>query len=465
MIFDSKLTWSSHIDSLKIKVKQSLNILKVVSGYDWGADKKSLLRLYDSLCRSKLEYGCQIYSSACATKLKELDVVHNAGRRICSGALKTSPVESIYIDTDELPLELRREELGLRYILKLKSTPENPAANILKHCNAHRYEGNRSSKPFSVRMNNAATDPSIMNQKVREVRCPEIPPWKIPEPLICKKTIIKKNMSDQEVKARFMEHDQKYHSNSVKIYTDGSKMVNGVGCAVIHEDCSYIGRLSDNVSIFTAELTAIMKSLELINTLPDRNFTIYSDSNSALMTINQYNSQHPIVQKIQEWLCKLSAKYKSVSFCWVPAHVGIPGNELADEEAKSSITQNVVFHNIPSSDMKWVIRDYVKKKWQARWSAPDMPNNKKYKKIRKSIGHWSSSFQKERRNEIALTRLRIGHTRLTHQYIVEGSDAPVCAPCDEVLSVEHILVHCPRYNNQRRRFNLQGKLLRGNFRR
>ena len=116
MIFDSKLTWSKHIDELKLKVKRSLNILKVVSGFSWGADKKSLLKLYNSLCRSKLDYGCQIYSSACKSKLKELDVVHNMGLRICSGAFRTSPIESIYVDTNELPLDLRREELGLRYM-------------------------------------------------------------------------------------------------------------------------------------------------------------------------------------------------------------------------------------------------------------------------------------------------------------------------------------------------------------
>ena len=96
MTFDKKLTWSSHIENLKRKVRKSLDILKVVSGFDWGADKKSLLRLYNALCRSKLDYGCQIYSSACKTKLKELDVIHNMGLRICSGAFRTSPIESIY---------------------------------------------------------------------------------------------------------------------------------------------------------------------------------------------------------------------------------------------------------------------------------------------------------------------------------------------------------------------------------
>ena len=34
MTFDSKLTWSSHIDTLKTKVKKSLNILKVVTGFN-----------------------------------------------------------------------------------------------------------------------------------------------------------------------------------------------------------------------------------------------------------------------------------------------------------------------------------------------------------------------------------------------------------------------------------------------
>ena len=62
-----------------------MNILKDVSGYSWGADKKSLLKLYDSLCRSKLDYGCQFYTLASKTLLSQLDVVHNMGLRTCLG--------------------------------------------------------------------------------------------------------------------------------------------------------------------------------------------------------------------------------------------------------------------------------------------------------------------------------------------------------------------------------------------
>ena len=94
MIFDSKLTWAKHIDDLKLKVKKSLNLLKVIFGFDWGADKKSLLQICDALCRSKLDYECQIYSSASKSKLDAHHVVHNMGLRICSGAFRTSPVET-----------------------------------------------------------------------------------------------------------------------------------------------------------------------------------------------------------------------------------------------------------------------------------------------------------------------------------------------------------------------------------
>ena len=44
-----------------------------------------------------------------------------------------------------------------------------------------------------------------------------------------------------------------------------------------------------------------------------------------------------------------------------------------------------------------------------------------------------------RRIEIVLTRLRIGHCRLTHGFILDGGSAPVCAHCDSFLTVEHIL--------------------------
>ena len=39
-------------------------------------------------------------------------------------------------------------------------------------------------------------------------------------------------------------------------------------------------------------------------------------------------------------------------------------------------------------------------------------------------------------------RLRIGHTRLTHSYLLSGDDLPECGTCQCPLTVKYILVEC-----------------------
>ena len=444
MIFDEKLSWNSHINNLKIKVKESMNILKVVSGFSWGADKKTLLRLYDTLCRSKLDYGCQIYSSACKTKLKELDVVHNMGIRICTGAFRTSPVESLYVDSNELPLDLRREELGLRYMTRIKSAPKNPTFKMLTECSSSKF-GARSSKPFQIRLLEDLEDITIRRQKIQPLEHPPVPPWLVPKVTICEKHLTRSGKSDNEIKYQFLEHNVR-HSKHEKFYTDGSKCESGVGCAVVYKDTSYITKLPEFASVFTAEITAIIQALELICHSKQRNFVIYSDSKSVLESLSKYNAFHPLIQKAQEWLFRISCRLKSVCFCWIPAHVGITGNEQADKEAKVASKGNTInVTKIPHCDMKRPIRSYILKKWQERWSSPLLVNNKKYREIRSSIANWSSSFNSDRKTEIILSRLRIGHTRITHKFILESGNPPECDRCNTVLTVRHFLLSCPKY--------------------
>ena len=112
--FDQKLSFIPHLKALKTRCLKALDIIQVVSNQEWGADKSVLLNLYRSLIRSKLDYGSIVYGSA----------------RPSYGAFRTSPVESLYVEAGELPLEERRVKLSLQYLTKLKSTPANPAYNI-----------------------------------------------------------------------------------------------------------------------------------------------------------------------------------------------------------------------------------------------------------------------------------------------------------------------------------------------
>ena len=127
VIFDTKLTFKNHIQYLKTSCQKALDIIRVVGHTDWGADRIVLLRLYSSLVRSKLDYGCIVYGSARRSILKQLDPIHHQGLRIALGAFRTSPGQSLYIEAHEPSLTTRRLKLSLNYVLKLKSLPENPA--------------------------------------------------------------------------------------------------------------------------------------------------------------------------------------------------------------------------------------------------------------------------------------------------------------------------------------------------
>ena len=461
VIFDKGLNWSPHIKKLKEEVKKSLNILKVVSSFDWGADRQSLLRLYNSLCRSKLDYACQIYSSAAKSHLKELDVVHNLGLRICTGAFRTSPVESIYVDAGELPLDLRREELGLRYINRIKSSSQNPSLKVLGSCNMSLFQKPRSSKPFQIRLNEDVENSALKRQKIEEILYPNFPPWLLPTLNVCPKLLTKKNTSTEECKAKFLAHDCEAHAGHVKVFTDGSKTSEGAGCAVYVNDTVYQAKLPSMATTFTAELTAITKALDLFLDRREKEYVIYTDSYSSILALREFNSFNPLVRKAQEWLFKQHSKFK-IHFCWIPSHVGIQQNEIADSAARDAISDPDIIltrTKIPHTDLKEPIREYILDKWQKRWMSPLLVNNRKYRKIRPSVAHWSSPFHGNRRSEKILTRLRIGHTRVTHSFLLEGSSPPECEHCHVQLTVEHILVDCPVLHNERLLYHLDGKTL------
>ena len=115
ILFDRKLSFIPHIKYLKAKCLKALNLLKVLSHTSWGADRTTLLKLYRSLVRSKLDYGCIIYGSARKSYLQMLDPIHNLGLRLALGAFRTSPVASLYVEADEPSLYSRREKLSLKY--------------------------------------------------------------------------------------------------------------------------------------------------------------------------------------------------------------------------------------------------------------------------------------------------------------------------------------------------------------
>jgi len=99
------------------------------------------------------------------------------------------------------------------------------------------------------------------------------------------------------------------------------------------------------MSIFMCELTAIYLALNWIQDFKPLNTVIFVDSLSALHAIKGsiYNVKKYIIYDIYNIITSLGNIGVNVTLEWIPSHVGILGNELADKEAKHSLSLDIIY--------------------------------------------------------------------------------------------------------------------------
>jgi len=95
-------------------------------------------------------------------------------------------------------------------------------------------------------------------------------------------------------------------------------------------------RLPNNISIFRAELYALVLAIEVVRRSREQNFIIFSDSKSSLEAINNFEIEVDLVQKFIKEYTLLSNSGKNILLRWIPSHTGIRGNEKADTAAKAA---------------------------------------------------------------------------------------------------------------------------------
>ena len=78
-------------------------------------------KLYTEICRTPMSYDCQQYNTVSAGRLKKLDSIHSECIRIYTRVFRTSLVECFHVEANDPPLELRRNELGPRFLYKATS--------------------------------------------------------------------------------------------------------------------------------------------------------------------------------------------------------------------------------------------------------------------------------------------------------------------------------------------------------
>ena len=176
VILDNEPSFLPHILQLKNKCTKAVNLFRILAHTTLGADQETLLHLYRSLIRSKLDYGCVVYGSARRSYLQMLDPIQNHAMRLCLGAFRTSPATSLCVAANEPPLELRRTKLCLQYVLKLCSNQHNPTHNVVFNVKFKSFF-ERRPKPLSIRVSCDLNDVGFQKRNVSSSNIVSTPPW------------------------------------------------------------------------------------------------------------------------------------------------------------------------------------------------------------------------------------------------------------------------------------------------
>ena len=189
-------------------------------------------------------------------------------------------------------------------------------------------------------------------------------------------------------------------------------------------------------------------ALDLISVSRNNKFVIFSDSLSVLESLKNRKFDHPLIMILYN-LKKLSND-NDIQICWFPSHSGISGNDQVDKAARFTInlTTEKKF-KIVYMDFKMKINKCI---LQQRQHCGNNNENNKFLEIKPILEEWKQSFRKDWKEEISLSRLQIGHSRIVHSYLLEEKQQPMCYACQTKYTVKHILIKCTNLNHIRKTF-------------
>jgi ribonuclease HI len=237
----------------------------------------------------------------------------------------------------------------------------------------------------------------------------------------------------------------------------------------------------DTVStVYAAELQGISLALQIARAYAARGggrqkVAIYTDNQAAIWSVAKAEGRSGayILAEIAQQVKEFQDMGRPVTVRWIPAHVGIPGNEAADRAAKEATGWREDgrrrppaeapprLHPLKSTVKRWC-RTYTDRAWRAKWRAET--------KGRATYRHTPTPTKKvlqlheglTKRQSALLVQLRTKKIDLNDFLFdrrVPGITSSRCQCGKRRQTVAHILLRCRTLRNFRNRAfgNLPGR--------
>ena len=420
MLDAPSLTWKSHIEHLQSECQSALNVMRSMANTKYGADRESLLNIYQGLIKGKINYSCALLISTSKSNMDKLEVIQNAALRIATGALMSTPILSLQCEAQVPPLKIFIEKQCLISYYRLMSKNESHPVRkyILKEPENQINWRTKFKKPFKLQAEEiieAWGTPPLRQLSQREA--PSIPPWEPLETSIHTEllTPILKSSGMHQLRAEALFTIETKYAEHLQIFTDGSKTSEehprppstSAGFCVPLVQVEENWKLNANISIAGAELSAIHKATNWILTQTTNThdkIVILTDSQVSLHLLKHRKprSYAYSVSKIHKNILDIRNRGWDIDFQWIPSHCGIAGNERADALAADAHSlDNTDNYPIQLEEVYQMLEKTYQNKWVAHWNTHRKPHD-----LRDSSRPWPHTRHARRPYDVVLTRLR-----------------------------------------------------------
>jgi len=478
ILIDQHLNWKAqHAYTIEKGTKWTLQIRRITRP-SWGVTPKYARRLYIGVALPRILYGADVWcgpplnahsnakNPGTSKVISQLTTIQRSGTLAVTGGLRTSPTDALDACAFLLPLSLMVEKWSFRAAVRLASSPpEHPLYKPVKHTYSKNAKRHRS--PLHLLLDSASLNPKMIEKIPAKPRNPALT-GKLPFTV---SIALSKESSVAE---------DRHAQESVRIYTDGSAHNGKVGAAAVmiqpeqpHRILHYHLGTDKQHTVHEAENIGILLALHLIITERSRNrsFAIGTDNQAALEAFNSNlkSPAHHISREALRLGNMISKRSRGRNFAltlrWSAGHAGIPGNELADKEAKKAARGMTSDKNLlppylrrdlltnPSAVIQHKNSE-IKQKWNKKWKESKRARNLAklgYNAPTINLVRIISNANIPRRSASLVMQLLLNHIPLNsylHRFkTIDSARCPACGAVPE--TARHFLMECPIYAHER----------------
>ena len=456
---DQNLTFQKQIKFLREKANTRLAPMRYMTSLEGGAGYQVQRTFYISAIRSLIDYSAPTLAYLSAVQISNLEVLQNNAMRLMLGAPMWTRICNLQMETNLPPLAARIQVRNTNIATKALLSERNSIFQRRIKDDLNRHPDLPIPKTYAahigenIRNCNMGNTLSQISPDTTHPNYTPTAPWE-PFPAVLNYTALPASKAacapDTLRRAAQLSINNAESNGCSSYYTDGSVNpdTQATGAAVFSNKFTASWRTSNSCSTLQTELAAIKQALTYSISNERGPVVIHTDSMSSLQALKQTRLKENInlITSILGLLKQHQLQGRQVTLNWIPSHIGIHGNDKADELAKQAIMSTTIQYQIQPSLQQF--KGKTKPSLQQAhpihhnyWVNHNSPSATWYKEAT-LLEPSPITKNTPRKLAVIIARLRLGYKCCWE--IIQPRDRE-CSHCNQLTNkpLLHYLLECP----------------------